>query len=95
MAIPSDPSQLVIRTHQEKEKGAKQFKFEEKWIESSEYTEIIEKLWQEPQATVSIGRSTIPQKLKHYRHNLTRWSRERFGNTRAQIRETQERIREL
>jgi hypothetical protein len=81
------PLLLKLETKmQGNEKGKRGFKFEISWTLDEEYQKIVEEAWNE------IPNDDVRSKLAQCRTSLTSWSRGKFGNTAALIKQ---KMREL
>lgn len=93
IAVGSDHAPILVNLNLEDCKGRKSFKFKDMWMKNPTCFEIIKSAWERGGRLSRQDHFNV--KLKACRTDLSRWSKQVFGNNRAQIDVTKARLHQI
>lgn len=92
-AVGSDHSALLLDTNPPSNKGLRQFQFDSRWNNDPESKEVIQREWAGEVRGSEMYE--VFHKVKNCRWELRKWSKKKNFNSRRNITEIQQKLREI
>lgn len=89
----SDHSPLVLKASFQMHSGPRRFRFQNMWIKRPDFLDVVKRCWSESQQ--GYGMYLFSCKLRNLKQSLRIWNRDKFGNVFRNVKEAEDRVKQL